>query len=154
MRAMHNWRSRDLVAAVSVAHEYAVKDTDADKKPMTPEDKKRYEESLENLINRLYYEFRNLGTTSAERALNYTGTNVFGFGEIVQQMITEDYALQSISAEKSPVCRPDSDCQDVTLRFFKPNERLRTSSRVFRYTVDVSKVIPVPIGQPRTWFEY
>lgn len=58
--------------------------------------------------------------------------------------------LDSISVEKSPICRPDSDCYDVKLSFFDPENNQR-SNRVFRFTIDVSHVIPVTIGQVRSW---
>jgi hypothetical protein len=52
--------------------------------------------------------------------------------------------------EKSPICRPDSDCYDVKLSFFDPENNQR-SNQVFRFTIDVSDVIPVTIGEIRSW---
>jgi hypothetical protein len=52
--------------------------------------------------------------------------------------------------KKSPVCRPDSDCYDVELAFFNPNNT-RVANRIYRFTVDVSDVIPVTIGAVRSW---
>ncbi|MCW5689354.1 MAG: hypothetical protein KIT76_12485, partial [Pseudolabrys sp.] len=49
-----------------------------------------------------------------------------------------------------PVCRPDSECYDVEVSFFGPDNVLK-ANRVFRYTVDVSDVIPVTIGDIRTF---
>jgi hypothetical protein len=52
--------------------------------------------------------------------------------------------------KKSPVCRPDSDCYDVELSFFNPNNT-NVANRVYRFTVDVSDVIPVTVGAVRSW---
>jgi hypothetical protein len=53
---------------------------------------------------------------------------------------------------KSPIGRPDSDCYDVKLRFVDP-ENLQRSRTVKRFTIDVSDVMPVTIGQMRSWSE-
>ena len=38
--------------------------------------------SVENFLNRVYYEFRNLGVTPQERALNYSATNAFQVSQV------------------------------------------------------------------------
>ena len=58
--------------------------------------------------------------------------------------------LERITVHKSPICRPDSDCYDVEVTFFNP-DNTNVASRVFRFTVDVSDVIPVTIGAVRQW---
>jgi hypothetical protein len=59
--------------------------------------------------------------------------------------------LSGINVVKSPICRPDSDCWDVELVMFDDDpERIRPSW-TYRYTVDVSEVIPVTIGRMRYW---
>ena len=58
--------------------------------------------------------------------------------------------LDTIVVAKSPVCRPDSDCYDVELGFFNPSN-LQEARTVARFTVDVSDVIPVTLGEPRFW---
>lgn len=113
-----------------------------------------YKVAIRSFIDKIYYEFRNLGTTSAERALNYTGTNIYWLADTFFTQIDKGFALQNIVVEKSAVCRPDSDCQDVSLTFFDPSNRLDKAPTVFKYTVDVSRVIPVSIGQPRSWRTY
>ena len=60
--------------------------------------------------------------------------------------------LDTITVEKSPICRLDSDCWDVKLKFFDP-ENNRRAKRVFRFTIDVSDSIPVTLGEVRTWTE-
>jgi len=58
--------------------------------------------------------------------------------------------LAKIAVEKSPFCRLDSDCWDVKLAFFDPENDQR-AWRVVRYTIDVSDVMPVTIGDPKAW---
>ncbi len=105
---------------------------------------------IEDYLNRVYYDYRNLGMTPEERALNFSATNAFQASAAIAQATGGQRVLDSISVEKSPICRPDSDCYDVKLIFFDP-ENDRRSNRVFRFTIDVSDVIPVTIGQVRSW---
>lgn len=101
-------------------------------------------------MNRIYYDYQNLGTTPQERALNFSATNAFQSSVAIASAAGGQRVLDSISVEKSPICRPDSDCYDVKLSFFDPENNQR-SNRVFRFTIDVSHVIPVTIGQVRSW---
>ncbi len=109
-----------------------------------------FESQLADYLNRIYYDYRNLGITPQERALNFSATNAFQASVAIATAAGTERVFDSISVEKSPICRPDSDCYDVKLSFFDPENNLR-SSRVFRFTIDVSDVIPVTIGQPRSW---
>ena len=108
------------------------------------------ENQVRSYLERIYYDYRNLGITPQERALNFSATNAFQVSEVIVQASGTERVLDSISVEKSPICRPDSDCYDVKLSFFDP-ENDRRANRVFRFTVDVSDVIPVTIGQVRSW---
>ena len=58
--------------------------------------------------------------------------------------------LDSIEVEKSPFCRLDSDCWDVKLKFFDPENGSR-AKKVYRFTIDVSYIIPVTLGKVRSW---
>jgi hypothetical protein len=40
------------------------------------------------------------------------------------------------------------------LTFFNPSRRLEQARRVYRFTVDVSDVIPVTVGKVRHWDVY
>lgn len=60
--------------------------------------------------------------------------------------------LDTIEVERSPVCRPESDCWDVKLMFFFPERQVQTVRRAYRFTVDVSDVVPVTVGAARSWF--
>ena len=44
-----------------------------------------------------------------------------------------------------------SDCWDIKLIFFNPEDQLKVARRVYRYTVDVSDVVPVLVGRVREW---
>jgi hypothetical protein len=59
--------------------------------------------------------------------------------------------LDQIDVEKSPICRLDSECWDVVLYFFNPMNVLGEARRAYRFTVDVSDVVPVLIGDIREW---
>ena len=107
--------------------------------------------ALRAFLTRVYYDLRNLGATSRDRALNYTATNIFNTAAIVA-MLKENEALDTIAVEKSPFCRMDSDCWDVKLRFFNQKDS-RVARMVYRFTIDVSEVIPVLLGEPASWPE-
>ncbi len=107
---------------------------------------------IEDYLNRVYYQYRNLGITPQERALNYSATNAFQVSSAIFKETGTGHFLDSISVEKSPICRPDSDCYDVKLRFFDPENNQR-AKHIHRFTVDVSDVIPVTVGKERFWSE-
>ena len=110
------------------------------------EDKKK---GFENILNRIYYEIRNLGLTSQERALNHAATDAFQIMEALNDL-DSGTELDSIEVEKSPMCRPGSDCWDVKLVFFYP-DNINKSNTVYRFTIDVSDVIPVTVGEIHSW---
>ena len=105
---------------------------------------------LREYLERIYYEYRNLGITPQERALNFSATNAFQVTTVMDDAVAGELGLGSITVEKSPICRPDSDCYDVKLQFFNLEDN-RRAGRVYRFTVDVSDVIPVTIGTVRSW---
>jgi cyanobactin maturation PatA/PatG family protease len=116
--------------------------------------------SLQNFLDKVYYELRNLGQTSQDRALNYSATNAFQASEAMTRALYPKhtvpdaglYTLDRISVSKSPFCRMDSDCWDVKLTFFDP-ENERRARMVMRFTVDVSDELPVTLGPVRQWTE-
>ncbi|MGR0482956.1 MAG: cyanobactin maturation protease PatG family protein [Candidatus Electronema sp. V4] len=144
VRGMYSW----TIAALSEAAVRNMRAADG----VSEERARMADSQLRDYLNRIYYDYRNLGMTPQERALNFSATNAF---QITSVLVTETEegkrrVLDSISVEKSPLCRPDSDCYDVRLVFFDPENTLR-SRRVYRYTVDVSEVLPVTIGKVRSW---
>lgn len=109
-----------------------------------------YGNKIREYLERIYYEFRNLGVTPQERALNFSATNAFQIADVMSTGTAADVGLDTITVEKSPICRPDSDCYDVKLQFFNLQDS-RRAGKVYRFTVDVSDVIPVSIGRVRSW---
>jgi len=106
--------------------------------------------TFDSFLNRIYYDLRNLGTTSQDRALNFAATNAFQAASTFSQAVAMGMELANIDVEKSPFCRLDSDCWDVKLIFFDP-ENSRRAKRVFRFTIDVSDIIPVTLGDVKVW---
>jgi len=131
---MYKWRPEDLVSAT---------------RQVVPADEASDDEIL-NFLNRVYYELRNLGVAPQERAINFAATNAYQARAAFADSTARRHALDSIKVVKSPICRPDSDCWDVQLQMFDP-ENERRAGRIYRYTVDVSEVLPVTVGPIRQW---
>jgi cyanobactin maturation PatA/PatG family protease len=106
--------------------------------------------ALSSFLNRVYYDLQNLGQLAKDRALNFSVTNAFQAASSFSQAISTGMQLDSIEVEKSPFCRINSDCWDVKLKFFDP-ENGRRAKKVYLFTIDVSDRIPVTLGQVRSW---
>ena len=116
--------------------------------------------TIRSFLDKIYYQFRNLGQTSADRALNYAGTNAFLIGgQMVQGILSAGqipgskgglYSLDTITVTKSPYCRIGSDCQDVVVTLFDPEDdhRARLS---YLFTIDVSDELPVSLAPVHTF---
>lgn len=137
VRGMYSWTVAALVEDLRQAYPAGPSDEDCRNK-------------VREYLERIYYEFRNLGVTPQERALNFSATNAYQIAEVMSTGTAADVGLDTITVEKSPICRPDSDCYDVKLQFFNLQDS-RRAGKVFRFTVDVSDVIPVTIGKVRSW---
>ncbi|MDJ0841344.1 MAG: peptidase S8, partial [Acidobacteriota bacterium] len=142
-RGMFSWSTVELVKAV--CGEPPKKDNDEYNSRLM---------ALSNFLERIYFELRNLGQAAPERAMNFAATNTLQSHDIFAQAAKDGQELDQISVEPSPVCRPDSDCWDVKLIFFKPTDRQGTARKVHRFTIDVSDVVPVTVGPPRSWSVY
>ena len=141
IRGLYSWATQPLVAHVLGAMPAAAADREV---------YERQASGLANYLDRVYYDLRNLGITGEERALNYSATNAVQIASVIQSATSDQLDLDRIAVRKSPVCRPDSECYDVELSFFDPRNT-NVASRVFRFTVDVSDVIPVTVGPVRSW---
>jgi hypothetical protein len=122
--------------------------------PGDPAGREAYEkkhEGVSNFLQRIYYELRNLGRAAPERALNFAATNAFQVAQVFSAALRADLQLDAIQVERSPLGRPGSECWDVKLGFFDPAQRLTRSRRLYRFTIDVSDVLPVTIGKVRSW---
>ncbi len=140
-RGLYGWKVNSLVtSAIAAIQSSAGEAASAD-------DIRR---SLQGFLRRVYYDLRNLGHLSRDRALNFAATNAFQAAHTFAQAVADKMELDSIDVEKSPFCRMDSDCWDVKLKFFDP-ENNRRAKRVFRFTIDVSDILPVTLGDVRSW---
>ena len=139
LRGMYSWTTQALLDATTSGAKGS---------------SKALAENVGNFLNRIYYKMRNLGVSAEERALNYSATNAYQVSSVFSAALKESLELDDITAEKSPICRPGSDCYDVVLSFFNPKERLTVARKEYRFTVDVSDVVPVTVGEVRAWSVY
>ncbi|MEA5517005.1 PatA/PatG family cyanobactin maturation protease [Nodularia sp. UHCC 0506] len=140
-RGMYGWKVNSLVDA---ALQTVITGETA------PAEEIAMRKALSSFLNRVYYDLQNLGKFAKDRALNFSVTNAFQAASSFSQAISTGMQLDSIEVEKSPFCRINSDCWDVKLKFFDP-ENGRRARRVFLFTIDVSERIPVTLGQVRSW---
>jgi cyanobactin maturation PatA/PatG family protease len=146
MRGMYSWTTQALVKA-------ACGDPPAEQAPA--QDKERYAErtrAVGNFLTRVYEELRNLGLTPQERAINYSATNALLISQVYEDALKEGMDLDRVEVERSPICRPESDCWDVKATFFDPRRLHERARKLYRFTVDVSDVVPVMVGGVRSWF--
>ncbi|MEW6732587.1 MAG: peptidase S8, partial [Acidobacteriota bacterium] len=141
VRGMYSWSTSALIKLLLGN---VPEDQDKDKKLA----------EIKNFLERVYFELRNFGLTSQERAMNYAATNAFQLKHIYSSAIEEGMKLDTIDIERSPICRPGADCWDVKLTFFNPLKRLEQARLVYRFTIDVSDTIPVTVGKVRSWHVY
>jgi cyanobactin maturation PatA/PatG family protease len=145
-RGMYSWTTGALVQAV------VGKPPPADASAAKHADHTRKVDGVRGFLHRVYHELRNLGLTAEDRAINYAATNAFEIARAFEAAVKEEMELDTIEVERSPMCRPDSDCWDVKIHFFYPQRQVQTVRKVLRFTVDVSDVVPVTVGPMRSWF--
>ncbi|MGW1267408.1 cyanobactin maturation protease PatG family protein [Streptomyces sp. NPDC002491] len=148
-RGIYTWNEHALVEAVLAR----VNQDNADRAVVMPEDRLR--KTVRALLDKLYYQFRNLGQTDGDRALNFAGTNAFLFGNTFADGLLgakyvpgeEDrfYSLDTITVSKSSYCREGSNCYEVVTNFFDPENDQR-SRLSFLQTIDVSIEVPVSVA--------
>jgi cyanobactin maturation PatA/PatG family protease len=152
-RGLYTWNEPRLVDAVveAVLQDVPKADTDYVRK------------TTRNFLDKVYYQLRNLGQSSPDRAINYAATNAFIFTEGIANGILSGtlmpvspdqrnlYTLDTITASKSAYCRVDSDCWDIQLTFYDPENVLR-SRAVYQSTIDVSDLMPVQLAATHQFF--
>ena len=109
---------------------------------------------VQGFLERIYNEFRNVGISPQDRALNYSAMNAYNTKQIFAGVAKDEMRLDTVEVDRSTICRPDSDCWDVTYRFFNPTHVLTSARKIWQYTIDVSDVVPVPVGALRNWEVY
>ena len=145
LRCMYSWTTSALLKATC---------GNAPDESASTQDREAYDQRCQSVINfleRVYYELRNLGITTQERAVNYSATNALNVEQIFECAIQEEMDLDTIEVESSPLCRPDSECWDIKLTFFNPRQVFQQARKCYRFTVDVSDVCPVTVGRVRSW---
>jgi hypothetical protein len=145
-RGLYSWTTAALIEAV-IGRPPAPRASAAARA-----DYERKRARVQNFLERLYYELRNLGVLPQDRATNFAASNAFELGEIYKSALQEEMELDTIKASPSPIARPGSDCWDLEIYFFYPEREVQTVRKVYRYTVDVSDVVPATIGPVRSWF--
>jgi hypothetical protein len=145
LRGMFSWTTAALTQAV-VGAPPGPRATAAARRAHT-----QRQAAVRNFLDRVYHEVHNLGVLPQERALNYAATNALTVAQVFAAALGDDMELDSINVVPSRVCRPGSDCWDVELYFFYPQRPVQTVRRLYRFTVDVSDVVPVTVGEVRTW---
>jgi cyanobactin maturation PatA/PatG family protease len=146
-RGLYGWSVASLAHAV-----VAECDVPAHNQPGAVPQQDRLGDAVADFLQRIYYDLRNFGATSRDRALNFAATNAVQARQTLAEALGKGMALKNIETEKSPYGRPDSDCWDVKLRFFDPDNSKR-AKRVYRFTIDVKDVLPVTLGPVRSWPE-
>jgi cyanobactin maturation PatA/PatG family protease len=161
-RGLYSWNEAVLVEAVVQAVEHSL----ARQSPplSAPTDAATVRGTVRAFLDKVYYQFRNLGQSSPDRALNFAVTNAMQFGQVIGEGILSGfqkvptatiaaasgaplslYSLDTIDVQKSPYCRMDSDCWDVKVTFFDP-ENDRRARAVYQFTIDVSDEMPVSLA--------
>ena len=152
-RGLYTWNEPRLVDAVIAAVQQDVPKVDTD----------YVRKTTRNFLDKVYYQLRNLGQSSPDRAINYAATNAFIFTEGIANGILSGtlmpvspeqrnlYTLDTITASKSAYCRVDSDCWDIQLTFYDPENVLR-SRAVYQSTIDVSDLMPVQLAATHQFF--
>ena len=107
-------------------------------------------QALHSFLQRVYYDLRSMGQTARDRALNFAATNAFQAATVFANALASGMELDGIEIGKSPFCRINSDCWDVRLTFFDPDNHDR-ARRVFLFTLDVADSLPVTVGEVHAW---
>lgn len=146
LRGMYSWTTAALVEAVGGK---------APAKDAKPQARSAYDEKTQavaNFLLRVYDELRNLGLTAPDRAINYVATNALLVAEVFHDALRNGMDLDTIETEPSPISHGNADCWDVRLTFFNPQKVFEQARKVYRFTVDVSDIVPVMVGSVRSWF--
>ncbi len=154
-RGMYSWNEPELVkAAVDAVLEDAERQRSAGREAPSVDDL-TVRQNVRAFLDKVYFQFRNLGQSPPDRALNYAATNAFSVAGTLREGLTSGtyvpgnnvglYSLDTVSVSKSPYCRPGSDCWDVHLTFFDP-ENERRARVTYLFTIDVSDELPVSLA--------
>ena len=140
-RGAYGWKTNALVEQASAA---------VSAKASSSADAATVAANLRVFLDKVYYDLRNLGVLSSDRALNFAATNAFQAATVFAEALGTGMQLEDVQTEPSPFARADADAWDVKMKFFDP-ENTRRARKVYRFTVDVSDLMPVTLGEVRSW---
>ncbi len=109
------------------------------------------QDALTDFLNRIYFDLHNLGQKSRDRAMNFAATNLFQAASVFAEAIDEGREFDTMVVKQSPLCRMHSDCWDVSLTFFDSGDEKR-AAKIFEFTIDVSDIVPLTVGNVKSWF--
>lgn len=147
MRGTCEWSLDELINAILI--QAAKLDASGTVCVPSPDDLRKI---VEALAARFAEEIRNSGKSPQERAMNFAALQLMLFLEAnAAKSLWETPELESIFPPKpSAVCREGSVCFDVEIAFFDP-ESVKKASTIVSQTVDVSDVVPVALGNTRSF---
>ncbi|MDJ0841340.1 MAG: PatA/PatG family cyanobactin maturation protease [Acidobacteriota bacterium] len=105
-------------------------------------------------MHRIAFEFRNLGKTNQERAMNFIVTLGLGDLELFSEAFNNSLELLQVHVAHSRTTQPPERYVDVKLVFFNPRRRMTQASHIYLFTVDISDYVPVLRGSPRSYRAY
>src|SRR5262249_50376008 len=118
VRAMHSWDTASLVKAVAGNQR-------ANGSRRKGNGKKAAQVAgIHNFLHRVYHEHRNLGALPEHRAMNFAATNALELDPIYEDALKENMELHNVNCVRSPIGRPGSDCWDVEIYFFRPQDQV------------------------------
>jgi hypothetical protein len=147
LRGMFSWSSKALVDSVLAAKHPTAKASQAERSAY-----EKIGDGVHGFLDRVYYGLRNLGQSSHERALNFAATSALQLESVYAAAVKEELELDTISVEPNPIARSGADCWDVQLSFFAPTMQPQTLRKIYRFTIDVTDVVPVNVSKVRSWF--
>ena len=147
IRGMYNWTTAALVERMLGGKPPAKTASQETRDAFT-----KVATGVHGFLERVYYELRNSGQTPQERALNFAATSAFQIEKVYESAMRQNMELDTIEVERNPIGRPGADCWDVQLYFFYPEGKVQATRKAYRFTVDVTDVVPVTFGDVRSWF--
>lgn len=126
---------------------------------LTPEQRAIVLPKIRTLLERLDHSVRNPGIEAQHRALNHVATRLFSvLGQVASELITDvqadigqaakTYELDDVVVKPSEIGYAGSDCWDVEVSFFNPNNE-HEALVIVSQTVDVNDTIPALTDNPR-----
>ncbi|MCP4119830.1 MAG: PatA/PatG family cyanobactin maturation protease [Desulfobacteraceae bacterium] len=112
------------------------------------------EAGVRDFLYRLINDFSNMGIAPGDRVLNFAATRALEIRQVFESAVENEMRFTDIRVNQLNFQRPGSQCREVVLMFSDPKKPSRRAGRRYGFTVDVSEVIPVTIGEVRSWSVY